>query len=69
MKCEVCKRLLIEEGGQLERCARIERGDFNVDDEDRFRDNVKFSIYICGKCFLEDQDMCAFMNKIGHRIR
>lgn len=60
----------VEADETTERCARIERGDFGVsEDVDRNEDNVKFSRYVCTKCFLSDPDLCAFFNKIGCRVR
>ena len=69
MKCEVCKK----EIGEGERHARIERGNFAATDEDndadRNKDHIKFGIHICQSCFLSDEDLCRFFNKLGHRIR
>lgn len=31
--------------------------------------SIKFSRMICGKCFLEDEDLCRFFNKLNLRIR
>ena len=57
--------------------ARVERGalafvpaDGNeTAAESAERENIKFSNYICPKCFFEDPDLCAFFNKCGFRVR
>jgi len=70
MTCEVCRTEIAQFGTFSERCARVERGNFTVSgDEDRNWDNVKFGIYICQRCFMEDSDLCAFFNKLDMRIR
>ena len=32
-------------------------------------ENIKFSRMICGKCFLEDVDLCRFFNRLGLTIQ
>lgn len=32
-------------------------------------ENIKFSRMICGKCFMEDEELCRFFNKLGLRVR
>lgn len=70
--CCVCKRAIRrDEDGFLERCARISRGDFRFEDdhEDHDASNIKFERFVCEKCFLEDEDLCRFFNKLGMNIR
>lgn len=73
VECASCKATIYnDEGGVLDRCARIQRGDFvfyGDGDEDFDKQNVKYERFICTKCFLEDPDLCAFFNRIGDRVR
>lgn len=66
-QCDVCGEDIAINDGQLDRCARIERGDFDL--TDRANDNIKFDLFICQKCFLEDEDLCRFFNRLGRRVR
>lgn len=65
--CDVCGSVINQTDGILDRCARIERGDFDL--RDRTNDNIKADTFICQKCYLEDRDLCAFFNRIGRRVR
>ena len=70
INCQVCKaEIPNKDGMQLDRCARIERGDFGFNDDGEVEDNIKFSIYICSNCYLNDEDLCRFFNKLGLRVR
>jgi len=46
---------------------RIQRGWFNADDENL--NNIKYERFLCVPCFLNDEDLCGFFNKIGDNIR
>lgn len=65
--CDVCGSEIGQTDGMLDRCCRIERGDFDL--EDRANDNVKVDMFICQQCYLEDPLLCAFFNSIGRRVR
>lgn len=66
-RCDVCGGDIPVNDGILDRCARIERGDFDL--ENRSNDNVKFDLFICQTCYLEDGDLCRFFNRLGRRVR
>ena len=65
--CEVCNVVIPQVDGLLDRCCRIERGDFDL--TDRSNDNIKFDVFICQQCFMEDPTLCLFFNRIGMRVR
>ena len=71
MQCAGCQKDIEVSEGVTEQCARIDRGTFNTmeDPGNLVQDYIKFRIYICKKCFLEDPDLCRFFNKIGCRVR
>jgi len=73
IKCIVCEKpIYFDESGFLGRCARITRGDFRFDADGEYipeDENIKFERFICSKCFLEDQDLCRFFNKLDLRVR
>ena len=66
--CRCCHREIKIDDEILERCVRIERGDFYWGDH-REDDNIKCDIFICKTCYLEDEDLCRFFNRIGMRVR
>ena len=67
IKCEVCHK---EIAFCDERPCEIRRGDFEYDlDDSIYLANLKFQIFICHSCYLNDPDFCRFMNKIGCRTR
>ena len=65
--CDVCGNVIPVRDGILDRCCRIERGDFDL--EDRSNDNIKVDLFVCSKCYLEDALLCAFFNSVGRRVR
>lgn len=70
LKCSVCDKFIQIHDGFTERCARIERGHFSFsDDTIRDQENIKFDLYLCQECFLKDEDLCRFFNRLGHRVR
>jgi hypothetical protein len=65
--CDSCGGAIQVKDGLVDRCCRIERGDFDL--EDRSRDNIKADVWLCSKCYLEDEALCGFFNRIGRRVR
>ena len=65
--CEVCNVVIPQVDGLLDRCCRIERGDFDLGD--RGNDNVKVDLFVCQDCYLSDPDLGRFFNRIGKRVR
>jgi hypothetical protein len=62
MECPVCGAELNPEESM---CCRIQRGYFN----DLDGDYIKADTYICMDCYLKDEDLCRFFNKIGRTVR
>lgn len=78
IKCAACNAdVPITNGTTEESTAQIERGYLAAQnrrgtltaEELAQRENIKFGIYVCHKCFMEDPDLCRFFNKIGFRVR
>ena len=71
MQCAACQKEIEVSEGVTEQCARIERGFFDAgeDSPGLYKDRVKFSLYLCKKCFLEDPDLCRFFNRINCGVR
>jgi hypothetical protein len=65
--CDSCGGVIQVKDGLVDRCCRIERGDFDL--EDRSRDNIKADVWLCSKCYLEDESLCGFFNRIGRMVR
>ena len=81
LKCECCEAELPVSHGVTEQCCRISRGYFEVEgdvsDDEYFEaegevsddEYIKAELFLCTKCYLEDEDLCRFFNKIGWRVR
>lgn len=72
--CCACGADIPVTAGSTEKCAKISRGNFAIPDRagripDDVTDNIKFDRYVCLKCFLEDEDLCRFFNKLELRVR
>lgn len=70
LHCEVCKAPLLDEDNNGH-FVRIQRGYFSVDLEGNIEEDprIKFEMLVCSKCYLEDQDLCRFFNKLNLRLR
>lgn len=81
-RCIVCQRAICwtiyPDGTAItERCAEIRRGDFaydvdshgEIESDNAKQTNIKFDRSICAKCFMEDENLCRFFNKLGLLVR
>lgn len=69
--CTICKAPLLDKD-QFGIFAEIRRAKFQMDEEANEipeETSVKFNRFICEPCYLNDPDLCRFMNKIGCRVR
>jgi hypothetical protein len=49
--CSCCKEIPCDDG-KLDRCARIERGDFTYQGEEVYSENIKYERFVCQACFM-----------------
>jgi hypothetical protein len=77
-ECAACHAPIFtdKEGFTHKGIARLQRGAIEIVDsdgemtsDDPSREDIKFEYYLCERCWLEDEDLCRFFNKIGLRVR